>query len=933
MANPPHLTLIDGSGFIFRAYHRLPPLTDPEGTPVGAVFGFTSMLWNLIEAARKSPEDDYLAVVLDAGKRSFRHDIYPDYKANRPDPPEDLIPQFPLIRDAVNALGVPCIERELIEADDIIASYAEAALAKGMTVTIVSSDKDLMQLVRPGLTLLDTMQNRRLGEAEVIEKWGVPPAQLAEVLALMGDSVDNVPGVPGVGPKTAAELVRRYGNVEGVLANIEAIGKPKLKENLAAHADAVRLSRRLVELKRDVPLDPPLEALKLDHREDPEKLAAFLARHGFRSLLAKLGDVGRTAAQGIAKPKPDDEAAPDDPPFDLDAYETVTTIERLEDWIAEAVHAGVVAFDTETTGLDPQQARLVGFSLATAAGRACYVPLAHRSGEGLLAEPVAQLSAEVALPRLRALLEDRGTLKVGQNLKYDMAVLARHGIDIRPFDDTMLLSYALAGGLHGHGMDELSERHLGHSPVAFSEVAGTGRNQLRFDEVPLAEATRYAAEDADVTLRLWQRLKPRLWREKVTRTYEWHDRPLVPVLCAMERAGVLVDLAELARLSAEFADEMARLEGEVHELAGQNFALGSPKQLGEILFEQLKLPGGKKGKSGQYSTDVTELERIAALADAGPGPAIARLVLDWRQVQKLRSTYTEALQQQINPETGRVHTSFSMAVAATGRLASTDPNLQNIPIRTAMGRRIRDAFVAPPGRVILAADYNQIELRLMAHIADVPELKQAYTEGADIHWLTARQMFGLPEDAPVDRELRARAKTINFSIIYGISAFGLAQRLGISRGEAQAFIDRYLDRYHGIRRYMAETIAFVKEHGFVTTLYGRRVHVPMIRSKVQSERAGAERAAINAPVQGTAADIIKRAMIRIPGALEAAGLRGTRMLLQVHDELVFEVADAEVADATRVIREVMETAAGPALELSVPLGVEVGTGANWGAAH
>lgn len=936
MASPPHLTLIDGSGFIFRAYHRLPPLTDPEGTPVGAVFGFTSMLWNLIEAARKSPEDDYLAVVLDAGKQSFRHDIYPDYKANRPDPPEDLVPQFPLIRDAVAALGVPCIERELIEADDIIASYAEAALARGMTVTIVSSDKDLMQLVRPGLTLLDTMQNRRLGEAEVIEKWGVPPARLADVLALMGDSVDNVPGVPGVGPKTAADLVQQFGDLHGVLANIDQVKRPKLKDNLAAHAEAARLSRRLVELKRDVPLDPPLEALKLDHREDVEKLAAFLKRHGFRSLLAKLGEVGRAAAEGIARPRAEDAADADpseDPPFDLDAYETVTSLERLEAWIAEGVAAGVIAFDTETTGLDPQQADLVGFSLAVAPGRACYVPLKHRVGEGLLAEPVEQLSAEAALPRLKALLEDPGVLKVGQNLKYDMAVLARHDIDIRPFDDTMLISYALAGGLHGHGMDELSERHLGHTPIAFREVAGTGRAQLRFDSVPLAEATRYAAEDADVTLRLWQRLKPRLWRHKVTRTYEWHDRPLLPVLCAMERAGVLVDRAELQRLSAEFAAEMARLEMDVHALAGQPFALGSPKQLGDILFEQLKLPGGKRGKSGQYSTDVTELERIAAMDEGGPGPAIARLVLDWRQVSKLRSTYTEALQQQINPRTGRVHTSFSMAVAATGRLASTDPNLQNIPIRTAMGRRIRDAFVAPGGHVILSADYNQIELRLMAHIADVPELKAAYRDGVDIHWLTARQMFGLAEDAPIDRELRARAKTINFSIIYGISAFGLAQRLGIGRSEAQDFIDRYLDRYHGIRRYMAETVAFVRENGYVTTLYGRRVHVPMIRSKVQSERAGAERAAINAPVQGTAADIIKRAMIRMPPALADAGLRGTRMLLQVHDELVFEVAADEVATATGVIRHVMETAAGPALSLSVPLGVEVGTGPNWGAAH
>ncbi len=927
----PHLTLIDGSGFIFRAYHRLPPLTDPEGTPVGAVFGFTSMLWNLIEAARKSPEDDYLAVILDAGKHSFRNDLYADYKANRPDPPEDLVPQFPLIRDAVNALGVPCIEKPMYEADDLIASYAEAALAAGMTVTIVSSDKDLMQLVRPGLTLLDTMQNKRFSDAEVIEKWGVPPANLAEVLALMGDSVDNVPGVPGIGPKTAAELVQQFGTVEGVLANLDAIKRPKLRENLQAHAEAARLSRILVELKRDLPLEPELDALKLDPQEDREKLAAFLARHGFRTLLAKLGDLGRAAADTIAKPGGQEDAPPP-VPFDLDRYETVTTPERLDWWLDEAVRRGVVAVDTETSSLDAMRADLVGVSLALEPGLACYVPLAHVSGEGLLAERVDQLSAAKVLPRLKAVLEHPAVLKIGQNIKYDMLVLARQGLSVAPFDDTMLLSYALSGGLPGgHGMDELAQRHLGHTPIPFSEVAGQGKGFIGFSAVPLDKATRYAAEDADVTLRLWQVLKPRLWRDRVTRVYEWCDRPLVPVLARMERAGILVDRAELARMSAEFAHEMTRLEAEVHAIAGQPFALGSPKQLGEILFEKMGLPGGKKGKSGQYSTDVTELERLAALAL--PGAELCRKLLDWRQVSKLRSTYTEALQAQVNPDTGRVHTSYSVAVASTGRLASTDPNLQNIPIRTAMGRRIRDAFVARPGHVILAADYNQIELRLMAHMADVPELKEAYASGEDIHALTARQIFGLAQDEPVDRELRGRAKTINFSIIYGISAFGLAQRLGIARPEAADFIERYLDRYSGIRRYMAETVAFVKEHAFVETLLGRRIQVPMIRSKVQSERAGAERAAINAPVQGTAADIIKRAMIRMDDALAAAGLTGTRMLLQVHDELVFEVPEAEVADATRVIRSGMESAAGPALRLSVPLGVEIGTGPNWGAAH
>ena len=927
---PPHLTLVDGSGFIFRAYHRLPPLTDPEGTPVGAVFGFTSMLWNLIEGARKSPEDDYLAVILDAGKTSFRNAMYDQYKANRPDPPEDLIPQFPLIRDAVAALGVPCVEKENYEADDLIASYAEAAVASGMAVTIVSSDKDLMQLVRPGLTLLDTMQNKRFGEAEVLEKWGVSPGKLAEVLALMGDSVDNVPGVPGVGPKTATELVNLYGDVEGVLANLDAIKRPKLRQNLEEHAEMARLSRRLVELDRSVPLEPALDGLKLTDGPDHEKLAAFLAKHGFRTLLAKLGDVGRAAADTIQKPQVE-EGAPEDPPIAPDTYECVTSAVRLAEWVEEARAAGTIGFDTETTGLDACSADLVGVSLAVSPGRACYIPLAHQSGEGLLAERLPQVPLGEALALLKPLLEDRAVTKVGQNIKYDMILMARHGIDVAPIEDTMLLSYALHGGMHGHGMDVLAEKHLGHRCISYAEVAGKGKAHTGFAAVPLDKATCYAAEDADVTLRLHRRLRPQLWRNKVTRVHEWCDRPLVPVLARMEMAGVKVDRAELAAMSSEFAAEMARLEGEAHQVAGQPFTLGSPKQLGEILFEKMGMPGGKRGKSVQWSTDVTELERLAAL-DL-PGAEICRIILDWRQVSKLRSTYTDALQQQINPRTGRVHTSFSMAVASTGRLASTDPNLQNIPIRTEMGRRIRDAFVAEDGNVILSADYNQIELRLMAHIADVPELKLAYREGLDIHALTARQVFGLAADAPVDRDLRARAKTINFSIIYGISAFGLSQRLGIPRADAQTFIERYLDRYHGIRRYMAETVAKVREDAFVTTLFGRRIHVPLIRSKVQSERAGAERAAINAPVQGTAADIIKRAMVRMEPALAEAGLSGTRMLLQVHDELVFEVPERDVAAAGEVIRRVMEDAAAPALVLDVPLGVEIGSGPNWGAAH
>lgn len=929
-AKPPHLTLIDGSGFIFRAYHRLPPLTNPHGTPVGALFGFTSMLWNLIEAARKSPEDDYLAVILDAGKTSFRNEIYDQYKANRPPAPEDLVPQFPLIRDAVDALAVPCIEKENYEADDLIASYAETAMAAGMTVTIVSSDKDLMQLVRPGLTLLDTMQNRRFAVEEVEERWGVPPTSLGELLALMGDSSDNVPGVPGVGPKTAAMLIQQYGTVENVLANVEEIKRPKLRQSLIEHADAARMSLKLVTLKSDLPLEPPLEELKLAEKQDEERLAGFLAHHGFRTLLSKLGKVGQKAVNDIPTPA-GEEAPADETPIDPEKYELVTSMERLNWWLDEARRCGVVGFDTETTGLDACAAELVGFSLCTAPGKVCYVPLGHVTGDGLLSERPEQLAADDVLPLLKELLEDAGVKKIGHNLKYDAVILGQLGIEIVNLEDSMLLSYALAGGERGHGMDEVSEKLLSHTPISFKDVAGTGKSQIGFAEVPLDEATKYAGEDAEVSLRLYQMLQPQLWRSKVSRTYQWIDRPLVPVIARMEQAGVKVDVAELSRMSHEFAKEMERLEKEVHEIAGQPFTLGSPKQLSEILFEKMGLPGGRKGKSGQYSTNVTELERISDL-DL-PGSEIATKILEWREVSKLRSTYTEALQQQVNSRTGRVHTSFSLATAATGRLASTDPNLQNIPIRTELGRRIRDAFVAEPGHVLMSADYNQIELRLMAHIADVPELKEAYANGEDIHSLTARRVFGLSDDAPVDRDLRGRAKTINFSIIYGISAFGLAKRLGTSRHEAQEFIDRYLDNYPGIRRYMAETADKVRADGFVTTLFGRRVHTPMIRSKNQSERAAAERAAINAPVQGTAADLIKRAMIRMEPALAQAGLTGTRMLLQVHDELVFEVPEAEVEKATEVVRTVMESAADPYLQLSVPLNVEVGTGPNWGAAH
>ena len=918
----PHLYLVDGSGYIFRAYHRLPPLTNKHGEPVGAVYGYTTMLWKLADELHAAEGPTHMAVILDKSSKTFRNDLYDQYKAHRPPPPEDLVPQFPMIRDATRAFSLPCIETEGLEADDIIACYAKAALAQGWQVTIVSSDKDLMQLIEPGLDLYDTMNNRRLGPEHVAEKFhGIAPSQLGDVLALMGDSVDNVPGVPGVGPKTAAKLILEYGDLAGVLAAAEGMKKGKLRDNLIEHADMARLSRELVSLRCDVALPEPLEDLELKGIPDAP-LRAFLEHHGFRSLLTKLGQV---ADAPVENPASVDLPEDDDPPCNHDGYETVQDVDALDRWIAVARHQGWIAVDTETSSTDATQAELVGVSLALAPNLACYIPLGH-GGNDLLAEVPVQIDRDVALAKLKDLMEDPSVLKIGHNLKFDMIVLGERGIAVAPHDDTIVMSFDLDAGLHGHGMDELAATHLSHACIAFKDVVGTGKTQRGFHEVDLNAATRYAAEDADVTLRLWKRFKARLPAEGSTRVYEMVDRPLVPVIARMERRGIKVDRAVLARLSDEFAGRIAEREGEVHALAGQPFTIGSPKQLGDILFEKLGLKGGRKGKSGVYSTDVTELERLAR--DGGPGAEIVRKVLDWRQLTKLKNTYTDALQTQINPNTGRVHTSYSLTGAQTGRLSSTEPNLQNIPIRTEVGRQIRDAFVAEPGNVILAADYSQIELRLAAHMADVPALRDAFANGDDIHSLTATELFG-----EVNRDTRARAKTINFAILYGISRWGLAGRLEVSADEAQAMIDRYFERFPGINRYMAETLTQVRDHGFTQTLFGRKTHFPRIKSRNQGERQGAERAAINAPIQGTSADIIKRAMVRMEPALEAAGLSQVRMLLQVHDELVFELPEGDVDAASAVIREVMERAAEPAVMLSVPLGVEIGTGASWGAAH
>ena len=917
----PHLYLVDGSSYIFRAFHVLPGLTNKHGLNVGAVYGYTTMLWKLADSLTREDGPTHLAVILDASESTFRNQMYDQYKANRPPPPPELVPQFPLIRDATRAFSVPCIEEDGLEADDIIACYAKAARQQDWQVTIVSSDKDLMQLIEPGVDMLDTMRDRRIGTEQVVEKFGVPPEQLGDVLALMGDSVDNVPGVPGIGPKTASKLIQEYGDLESVLAAAPEMKPSKMRDNLLDHAEAARLSRELVRLICDSPLPEPLDELEL--KGIPEKpLREFLEHHGFRTLLARLGAMGQPEAAAPSRMPTQAEVRPE-PKIDRSSYVTVTDEAALDAWIAEARALGRVALDTETDGRDCVTARLVGISLATECGKACYIPLEHGGGD-LITERPPQLAASLVLARLKPLLEDPAILKIGHNLKFDWVVLERRGIRVAPYDDTLVMSFNLdAGGLNSHALDDLAKKHLDHDCLTYKEVCGTGQKQISFDKVPIDRATEYAAEDSDVALRLWTRFRVRMPFERVTRVYEMVDRPMVEVIGRMERDGVKVDRDVLKSLSAEFNVQIAELEARICGEAGCRFTIGSPQQLGDILFNRMGLAGGRKGKSGTWSTDVTELERLAR-----EGVPIAQLVLDWRQLTKLKSTYTDALQEQINRDTGRVHTSYSLSGAQTGRLASTDPNLMNIPIRTEIGRRIRDAFIAEPGHVVMSADYSQIELRLAAHICDVPQLREAFERGEDIHNMTAGELFG-----QVNRDTRASAKTINFAILYGISRWGLAGRLGVTADEAQAIIDRYFERFPGIRNYIGDTLTRARETEFTTTLFGRKTHFPRIKSKVQHERQGAERAAINAPIQGTAADIIKRAMFRMYPALEAEGLIRVRMLLQVHDELVFEVPEEEVERAERVVRDVMERAAEPAIRLNVPLGVEIGTGPNWGAAH
>ena len=926
-----HLHLIDGSGFIFRAYHALPPLTrKSDGLPVGAVSGFCNMLFKIIEDQKGSNAPTHLVVVFDAKGKTFRSDIYPEYKMNRPPAPEDLVPQFPLTRDATRAFGLACIEQEGFEADDIIATLAIKARDAGGHVTIVSSDKDMMQLVGNGVEMFDAMKNKRIGIEQVEEKFGVGPNRVIDVQSLAGDSVDNVPGAPGIGVKTAALLINEYGDLDSLLERASEIKQPKRRETLIENADQIRTSRELVTLKTDMEMDCLLDDFEVQ-APDPEVVLKFLSEMEFRTMSARIANkLGVNAPEIILVDKNINENQIIDAeyiPITSDKYELINDINGLNRWIEKIYQRGYVAVDTETTGLNDMIVDLVGICLSVEVGEACYIPLGHTNGEDDLFGGAAlcegQIKLEEALTILRPVLEDSSILKIGQNIKYDTKIFARYDVSLAPVDDTMLLSYAINGGKHNHGMDYLSERYLDHKPISIKTLLGSGKSAITFDKVSISDAVKYAAEDADITLRLWKLFKPMLHESNVTKVYETLERPLIPVLAKMEMNGIKVDRNTLSRMSNNFAQSMSGLEAEIYNLAGQSFNVGSPKQLGEILFDKLELPGGKKGKTGAYGTGVDVLEDLAS-----EGHELPVKVLDWRQMSKLKSTYTDALQGHINSNTGRVHTSYIISGASTGRLSSTDPNLQNIPIRSEAGRKIREAFIAEEGNVLLSLDYSQIELRILAHIAKIDTLKQAFHEGQDIHALTASQMFNVPLEN-MDPMVRRQAKAINFGVIYGISGFGLARNLRIPRKEAQSFIDTYFERFPGIRAYMDETVSFAKENGYVKTLFGRKVHTSEINAK--GPQAGfAKRAAINAPIQGTAADVIRRAMVRMPNAIAHLP---AKMLLQVHDELIFEVNKDALNETTEVVRNIMEKASEPVVKLDVPLVVDAGFGSNWADAH
>ncbi|MBT6895169.1 MAG: DNA polymerase I [Rhodobacterales bacterium] len=925
-----HLHLIDGSGFIFRAYHALPPLTrKSDGLPVGAVSGFCNMLFKIIEDQKGSNAPTHLVVVFDAKGKTFRSDIYPEYKMNRPPAPEDLIPQFPLTRDATRAFGLACIEQEGFEADDIMATLAVQAREAGGHVTIVSSDKDLMQLVGNGVEMYDAMKNKRIGPEQVEEKFGVAPNRVIDVQSLAGDSVDNVPGAPGIGVKTAALLINEYGDLDSLLERASEIKQPKRRETLIENADQIRTSRDLVTLKTDMEMDCDFDDFQVQ-APDPEVVLKFLAEMEFRTMSARIANKLGVSAPEISSDRINNEdqiTEAESISINTEKYELIDNVNDLNRWVTKIYQRGYVAVDTETTGLNDMIVDLVGICLSVEIGEACYIPVGHTNGEDDLFGGASlcngQINLDEALEILRPVLQDPSIIKIGQNVKYDTKIFARYDVNLAPVDDTMLLSYAINGGKHNHGMDYLSERYLNHKPISIKTLLGSGKSAITFDKVSINDAVNYAAEDADITLRLWKLFKPMLHESSVTKVYETLERPLIPVLAKMEMNGIKVDRNTLSRMSNNFAQSMSGLEAEIYNLAGQTFNVGSPKQLGEILFDKLELPGGKKGKTGAYGTGVDVLEDLAS-----EGHELPVKVLDWRQMSKLKSTYTDALQGHINPNTGRVHTSYVISGASTGRLSSTDPNLQNIPIRSEAGRKIREAFIAEEGNVLLSLDYSQIELRILAHIAKIDTLKQAFHEGQDIHALTASQMFNVPLEN-MDPMVRRQAKAINFGVIYGISGFGLARNLRIPRKEAQSFIDTYFERFPGIRTYMDETVSFAKENGYVETLFGRKIHTSEINAK--GPQAGfAKRAAINAPIQGTAADVIRRAMVQMPNAISHLPVK---MLLQVHDELIFEVNKDALNETTEVVRNIMEKASEPVVKLDVPLVVDAGFGNNWAEAH
>ena len=908
-----HLYLVDGSGYIFRAYHALPPMTRGDGTPINAVYGFTNMLIKLLE----DTQAERLAVIFDASEHTFRNELYAEYKANRDEAPDELKPQFSIIREAVRAFNVPCIELAGFEADDLIASYAKAAVAAGDDVVVVSSDKDLMQLVSDKVAMLDPIKNRKIGAAEVMERFGVGPDKVIHVQALCGDPTDNVPGVRGIGVKTAAELINTYGDLDGLYQHVDEIKQPKRRETLKENEANARISLTLVTLKDDIELPMPIDAL-VKRAPDTETLRAFFQQQEFRKLIERLdgGLIVRGAESGAPVPAPPGDVVEKQPA----RYVLVQDADALAPWLERAREQGYLGIAVTTTGPRLEQT-LAGVALALADGDACYIPLGHAAPSALdLASgaPPKQIGKNAAFDLLGPLLADPAVLKVGHDVKQLHRVL---DLPIASTDDVMLLSYALEGGLHGHDLDELAQLHFGHETVKLKSLVGSGKKEIAVAEVPVEQALPWAAEQADLALRLHKRLKPLLVGARVTSLYETIERPLVPVIADMERRGVKVDRAALNRLSAEFAKRISDLETEIFKLAGRAFNVGSPKQLGVVLFEEQKLPSGRKTKTGDWATGSEILEPLAEQYD------LPARVLDWRQTSKLKSTYADALVDEINPKTQRVHTSFALAASSTGRLSSNDPNLQNIPVRTEEGRLIRSAFVAKPGHKLLSVDYGQIELRLLAEIADIQLLKDAFREGADIHALTASQVFEVPLK-DLDKETRRKAKAINFGIIYGISAFGLSKYLGCAPGEAQDYIRAYFERYPGVRVYMDECRAFARRHGFVRTLFGRKVHVPGINEKNPAKRGFAERQAINAPIQGSAADIIKRAMLRVPGAIAAQKL-DAQMLLQIHDELLFEVPEAQVEATSEVVRKVMESA----VSLSVPLVAEAGSGATWAEAH